>query len=135
MQKIILTILWLGESTNFYKGKHWSFYNKHKKAALIALAEALRAQYPKQDITIAPPVKITLRAFTGKGANPYDLVNYSTSYKMLEDSAVNLGIIPDDTAKIVTAFEIESPCAFKTWHKPDLPTMSHIVLEIKSVNP
>ena len=139
MNRLVLTILWLGPSTNEIKGAHWSVYNKYKKAALAALKQAVQAQYPRLDITIVPPVKITLRAFLGRDPitnrlkSAYDIDNYSSCYKMLQDSAVDLGIIPNDTDKFVSAFEIERPARFKDWHKPGLPTLSHCVLEIKSI--
>ncbi len=130
---MIIRIDWLGPSTNALKGRHWSEYNKHKKAAKQALGVALAQQYPKDIPSISPPVKITLRAFIGKGRKAYDLDNYVMCYKMLVDSLVDVGILPDDRDKYVSAFQIERPARFKEWWREGFEKQSHIMLEIEEI--
>ncbi len=127
----ILRVHWLGPSTNALKGKHWSEYNKYKKAALVAVQVAIKQQWPGRT-TLTFPVKITIRPYLGKGKREYDLINYAPSYKMIEDSLVELTNMPDDRVEYVSAFEIQRPVKFDNWYSAEHGhKQSFIMVEIK----
>ena len=133
MKSLTIRIPWLGPSTNEIKGKHWSVYHKHKESCLTALRAALSEQYPKQAVSIETPVKIIFRAFLGANRHPFDLDNYSISYKILVDCCVDVGILPDDRDKYVSAFEIQKAARFKEWHKEGWPKETHVMLQITCI--
>ncbi|HDY87585.1 MAG TPA: hypothetical protein ENH82_05640 [bacterium] len=133
IKSIILRIPWLGPSTNEVIGKHWSIYHKHKESAEIALRVALSEQFSNQTVSIDTPAKVTFRAFLGPKRHAFDLDNYSTSYKILVDCCVDVGILPDDRDKYVSAFEIQRACRFKEWHKKGMPKDTHVMLQIRCI--
>ena len=130
---LLLRIPWLGPSKNDLKGVHWSKYNEHKNAAMTAFNLAMASQYPGKQINVTTPVKITFRAFLGKGQRAYDKINYADCFKMLEDCAVQNKIIPDDRDEFVESIEIQSACKRKDWWEKGMPVDSYIMFEIKTI--
>ena len=131
MSNIKIKVLWVGPSTNKIKGAHWGTYKKAKDAAYAACKTALVIQFPEGPPELKTPVEISLQAFIGRGRKMFDTTNYSTSLKMLEDSLVQLGILPNDTPECVKAITIKSPLSFKEWYDGHGSTDSYVVLEIK----
>ena len=129
-----IRIPWLGPSTNQVNARHWSFYNRAKHHAKAALTVALKQQRIPKPISDTFPVTITLQAFlgieNGRQKRAYDVTNYGSCLKMLEDALVQLGYLPNDTPKYVSSAQPIAPVPFKDWWESG-DKRSFIVLTVK----
>lgn len=95
MQKFTIELPIKISTNKIYAGIHWTTRNKHKE---LFYYEVLRnkkyIEKPKNY-----PLELTF-SFVFK-SRPLDSSNCSYMAKMIEDSLVKIGIIPDDTIKYI----------------------------------
>lgn len=111
MKEQVLFIEYIGMSTNdFYKLHHHGRSSEKKKC----MQKVIEAVEKYGVIKMEYPVKITFQPIlgnnlTGRCKRTYDIVNYSATIKMIEDSLVQLDYFVDDSNKYVFAHNTEKP--------------------------
>lgn len=99
-------VAWRAKSTNHYNSKSYHSKDADRKKMYRYVKEAIE-KYNVKAVEEGYVVKFTFIPFikTGSGQRAYDMVNYSSSIKMIEDILKNEGIIIDDDEKYVVAHE------------------------------
>lgn len=119
MREQVLFVEYLGMSTNDFYKLHYSQKSVCKKKCMERVIDAIE-KYGIKKITY--PVKITFQPIlggnlTGRCKRAYDIVNYSATIKMIEDSLVQLDYFIDDSNKYVYAHNTEKPIVDRTLNK------------------
>lgn len=105
-----IKVPWIGPSMNtICNSRHWSHYNKAKKAGGVACHIVMRNIPP-----FTTPVKLEFMAIVKHNkSNPelfmYDCSNYALTNKIIEDCLVRFKILEDDTRKYVVGVNTLPP--------------------------
>lgn len=119
MKEQLLLVEYIGMSTNDFYKLHYGQKSAEKKK----VTERVRLAIDGTEFNkIEYPVKITFQPIlggnlTGRCKRAYDIANYSSTIKMIEDTLVQLGYFTDDSNKYVYAHNIEKPIVDRTLTK------------------
>jgi hypothetical protein len=95
MQKFTIELPIKISTNKIYAGIHWTTRNKHKESFYYEVLRNKKYIAKPQNY----PLELTFN-FVFK-SRPLDSSNCSYMAKMIEDSLVKIGIIPDDTIKYI----------------------------------
>lgn len=119
MKEQVLLVEYIGMSTNDFYKLHYGQKSAEMKKVIERVKMAIDGVEFKK---IEYPVKITFQPIlggnlTGRCKRAYDIANYSSTIKMIEDTLVKLGYFTDDSNKYVCAHNIELPIVDRTLTK------------------
>lgn len=116
MKSQIMFVDYIAVSINDFYKLHYNQKSKEKDICMIHVQNALL----EFDIKVIDyPVKITFQPVLGNNLNgrnkrAYDIVNYASTIKMIEDSLVQLNVLTDDSNGFVYAHTYEKPVIDRT---------------------
>lgn len=116
MKEQALFVEFIGSTTNNFVKLHFSKKCDEKHRCMERVKEALDEQMLE---VINYPIKMTFypvlgNNLTGRSKRTYDIVNYSSTIKMIEDSLVQIGIIENDDNRFVYSHKTEKPTVDRT---------------------
>lgn len=103
------------KSMNYYNSAHYMVRNKDKNKFKVYVEEAIE-KYNIQPISEEYVVNFIWQPVLCKvgHAKSYDMVNYSSSIKMIEDWLVKLGILVNDDSRYVVSHQTNRTIEQKT---------------------
>lgn len=119
MKEQVLFVEYIGMSTNDFYKLHYHGKSSELKKVKERVKQAIDGT---EFFKIEYPVKITFQPIlggnlTGRCKRAYDIVNYSSTIKMIEDTLVKMGYFIDDSNKYVYAHNTERPIVDRSLKK------------------